>query len=582
MRKSPYLPAILSILVSLALAQEPVLLTPPPDARYGFGLLDSESSIAVTDDYAFIATGAGSVYVYKLSGNDWILEATLRSDNPAREIYFGKEMAVSNDFVIISSSPSFAYVYKKTTHGWERDAKLIGKYVPYSFLGLKDMEKEMTENGIAGFEFGNSVAIGGNLAIVEAVGSKGIWPSAHIFRRNENGWAQDTVLTQRSGGRVFLSENFAVFADSVYKRSGNRWEPQPVRITLPDSIFDKSYSYLRAVSGDYALVRAFSTAQKIHATFLAKYDGRQWGQAVALTEVDPRIEPTEVEISDDYIAIAQEALESTVASFQFYIYKKNTDKWAFETVLQLPTNKVISATACSNRFLAVKGMSEERPGSYVTMYDLSTISEMSTIGYDVKGALNPQDDIEVNFTLPRKSPVKIDFKYLGSQLETKTVMDKEFPEGTHRVVIPKKDWITTSTHRVHNTPYIPVILLSTPASVMQTSIDIGYTAKAVLTSSGELEVTFTFPKRSVLPKRDSFEVCCGSECIGLRSKPSTYDPGGVSFSQGTHVSKVPKDVVDSWLIRYGKNFRLQPSYMNVTPYSRYGNISIDLEGAAQQ
>ncbi|MCF8307023.1 MAG: IPT/TIG domain-containing protein [Ignavibacteriales bacterium] len=238
------------------------------------------AKVSISGNYALVTsvfedaggTNAGAAYVYTPdeSGN-WAEVNKLTASDPAASDQFGSSAAISGDYLIVGASTKFtlgpsagaAYIFKRDASGnWSQTAKLTAS------------------DGETGDQFGGSVAISGEYAIISAVfedaaGSNA--GAAYIFKRNENGaWLQVDKITASDaqagdefGSTVSISGDYAIVgvykedaagndagAAYVYNRqSGGNWT-EVKKLTASDAQASSFFGFSVAISGDYALVGA--------------------------------------------------------------------------------------------------------------------------------------------------------------------------------------------------------------------------------------------------------------------------------------------------------------------------------------
>ena len=160
--------------------------------RMGFG-----TSVALHLDTAVIGVGDGGgerAYVFTRSGSTWTQQAKLTAADSGIFRRFGWSVAVDGDTAVIGSwadtdlgqKAGAVYVFARSGSTWTQQAKL---HAP---------------DGAGGDEFGRSVALDGNLAVV---GASSDGPgSAHVFTRSGTAWtARERLATAAWGwGRSFF------------------------------------------------------------------------------------------------------------------------------------------------------------------------------------------------------------------------------------------------------------------------------------------------------------------------------------------------------------------------------------------
>jgi hypothetical protein len=153
-----------------------------------------------------------------------------------------------------------AYVYRRTgTNTWDSGTKIVS-----SSPAVND-------------DFGTSVSIDGDYAIVGATGDAGGAGEAHIFRRTGlNTWdsgtrviASDRASSDNFGWSVSISGDYAIVgadredaggssagAAYIFHRTGvNTWD-SGTKIVASDAQADDQFGYSVSISGDYAVVGA--------------------------------------------------------------------------------------------------------------------------------------------------------------------------------------------------------------------------------------------------------------------------------------------------------------------------------------
>ena len=243
------------------------------DDQFGF-------SVAISGDYAIVgaqgdddnSSESGSAYIFRRTGtNSWDGGTKiLPSDGDFREL-FGHSVAISGDYAIVGalndddngSDSGSAYIFRRTgTTSWDGGTEIL------------------PSDGASDDEFGNSVAISGDYAIVGARldddnGSAS--GSAYIFRRTgTNSWDGGTKILpsdgasfDRFGYSVAISGGYAIvgarfdednggLSGSAYmfRRTGtNSWDGG-TKILPSDGASDDFFGDSVAISGDYAIVAA--------------------------------------------------------------------------------------------------------------------------------------------------------------------------------------------------------------------------------------------------------------------------------------------------------------------------------------
>ncbi|HZL95706.1 MAG TPA: FG-GAP repeat protein, partial [Vicinamibacterales bacterium] len=278
------------------------------------------ASVAVSGDTLVVGalfddiggnSNQGSAYVFTRTDGVWSFQAKLVASDGAAEDEFGLSVAVSGDTVIVGAhfddvgiygNQGSAYVFTRSGALWTQQAKL-------------------SENprGLAGIEFGFSVAISGDTAIVGAprntLGGH-LQGSAYILTRSGNVWSLEAQLTPSDAELGdFFGVSVAVSGDTVavgaylddigsnvnqgsayvFTRSGAIWTEQ-AKLTASDGVGPNAngvtdyFGYSIAVSGDTVVVGAYLADVGVTADQGAAYvfirSGANWSQQAKLTASD--------------------------------------------------------------------------------------------------------------------------------------------------------------------------------------------------------------------------------------------------------------------------------------------------------
>ncbi len=181
--------------------EEATLLASDGAAGDGFGL-----SVAVSGDRVVVGarldddngTDSGSAYVFERAPDgSWLEAAKLSASDGAAGDDFGRSVAVSGDRVVVGahedddngSGSGSAYVFERAPDGsWFEAAKLTAS------------------DGAADDDFGWSVAIDGERAVVTADHQGDLSPSVYVFERSPDGsWLEAANLVVRDGGKIIRS-----------------------------------------------------------------------------------------------------------------------------------------------------------------------------------------------------------------------------------------------------------------------------------------------------------------------------------------------------------------------------------------
>jgi hypothetical protein len=140
--------------------------------------------VSISGDVALVGVYAdddkgdysGSAYVFRWNGSYWLEEQKLLASDGAAEDYFGRSVSISGDAALVGadgdddkgSGSGSTYIFRWNGNSWVEEQKLVAS------------------DGAADDEFGRSVSISGNAALM------GVWTkddkgansgSAYVFKR---------------------------------------------------------------------------------------------------------------------------------------------------------------------------------------------------------------------------------------------------------------------------------------------------------------------------------------------------------------------------------------------------------------
>ena len=241
------------------------------------------------------SVGAGAAYVFKRAASTWTQQSYLKAATNKTNVKFGSAVAVDVDSIIVgapgdssnvsgvvngtggssssgSTSSGAAYVFKRSASTWAQEAYL----------------KEGTT--VAGDQFGTSVSISGETAVVGAPFETSNTGSAYVFARSTATWSQEAYLkspnadtNDKFGTSVSVRSNLILIgspgesssltsvtqgsgtsgdngassagAAHLYRKSGASW-PQLAFLKAPNSGAGDAFGSSVAISGSTLAVGA--------------------------------------------------------------------------------------------------------------------------------------------------------------------------------------------------------------------------------------------------------------------------------------------------------------------------------------
>ena len=193
------------------------------------------------------------------SSGVWSQQQELTASDGAANDYFGYSVSVSGDTAVIGaygkiSDQGAAYVFVRSSGVWSQQQKLTAS------------------DGAASDDFGYSVSVSGDTAVIGADGNNSLQGAAYVFVRSSGVWSQQQELTASDGAAndyfgysVSVSGDTAVIgaygknsfqgAAYVFVRSSGVWSQQQ-ELTASDGAANDYFGGSVSVSGDTAVIGA--------------------------------------------------------------------------------------------------------------------------------------------------------------------------------------------------------------------------------------------------------------------------------------------------------------------------------------
>jgi hypothetical protein len=218
-------------------------------------------SVGISGDYAIVgAPPGGSAYIFRRTGtNTWDAGTKISASGA-----FGTGVGISGDYAIVGAPwGDSAYIFRRTgTNTWDAGTTISAS------------------DAAGGDNFGISVAIDGDYAIVGANGDDdggSASGSAYIFRRTgTNAWdagtkivASDAASGDQFGTSVAIDGDYAIVRASynddggtssgsayIFRRTGTNTWNTGTKILASDAAASDQFGWSVGISGDYAIVGA--------------------------------------------------------------------------------------------------------------------------------------------------------------------------------------------------------------------------------------------------------------------------------------------------------------------------------------
>ncbi len=231
------------------------------NARIGISCAISGNFAVVGADNDSVGSNAnqGAAYVFEKVNGAWTQRARLVASDGTQNAYFGRSVAIDGDNIIVGAiqakvgaiSQGAAYVFVRSGNNWTEQAKIFAN------------------DGASGEEFGHTVAIQGDLALVgvpkHKVGNNGGQGAVYVLTRSGASWTHLTQLKANDGaasdyfgyaielrgnGLIVGAPNDDVGANEdqgsahIYTKSGNTFTLQVklMETALPNAHFGDAVS----------------------------------------------------------------------------------------------------------------------------------------------------------------------------------------------------------------------------------------------------------------------------------------------------------------------------------------------------
>jgi PKD repeat protein len=264
----------------------------PSDGEMGdaFG-----ESVALFGSYAIVGApnvgenGTGAAYVFEKTGDSWNEVAKLTASDGRQLNFFGRSVSISDEYAVVSapgnqSRIGAVYIYEKNSPSWNQIAKLTAS------------------DGYTNDNFGYGVSISGNSIIVGAPGYYYSYGAAYIFENNGSSWDEVAKLTadprrvyDEFGHSVALSGDYAIVgsygdgyrigAAYIFENNGSSWNPV-AKLYASDKAGGDAFGQSVSIAGGYAIVGAYGDNRSRGAAYIFARSDSGWNEAAKLTASD--------------------------------------------------------------------------------------------------------------------------------------------------------------------------------------------------------------------------------------------------------------------------------------------------------
>jgi hypothetical protein len=283
----------------------------------------------------------GVAYVFVNENGVWTQQARLEASDFAAHDFFGSSVSVWGDTALIGAvvgdgamtNTGAAYLFVRSGETWTEQAKLTAS------------------DGWSGDQFGISVSLWGDTALVGANGDDGQYSkwagAAYVFVRESGLWTEQAKLPRFCegwcffGGAVSISEDTALVAYTTtgmyvwgrvraYVRNGGVWSHQ--QELEPNETRPAWYGFSVSLSGDTALVGAAGDNDNGYdsgSVYVFVRSSGTWAQQAKLLPSDGGLVHgyfgCAVSISGDTAVVGASTLRYSTGSA--YLFERNGTEW---------------------------------------------------------------------------------------------------------------------------------------------------------------------------------------------------------------------------------------------------------------
>lgn len=293
-------------------------------------------SVGISGDYVVVGEGFngfyGNAYIFKNDGTNWVQQAELNASDAALGKNFGYSVAINGDTAIIGAPgdnewTGAAYIFTRTGTSWTQQAKLIAS------------------DGIIADEFGFSVALSGDTAVIGASYAGNVWSGlSYVFTRTGTTWTQQAELMasdgmpeDQFGWSVSVSGNTVVVGSVydngrtgsayVYTRTGTTWTEQQ-KLTASDAELEDAFGDSVGIDGNTTVIGAGWENTYNGAAYIFRRSGTTWTQEAKINSSEGNEFGTAVSISGEKIVVGARFVNMWTGAA--YIFSRTGTTWTQE------------------------------------------------------------------------------------------------------------------------------------------------------------------------------------------------------------------------------------------------------------
>ena len=258
-------------------------------------------SVSISGNYAVVGAygdddngeSSGSAYIFSFDGTNWVQSPKLTASDGVSWDKFGKSVAISGNYVIIGApgsndggeSSGSAYVFFFNGSTWQ------------------EVQKLTASDGTSWDNFGHSVVVSGNIAVIGAPVASGTdvtSGSAYIFQNNTGSWTQVQKLTASDGaswdkfGHALALSGTDILIGApgdddnsessgsayLYTNNGSSWI-QSQKFLASDGAYADYFGNSVSINGNYIVIGAYGNDYlgiSSGASYLFLFNGASWAE----------------------------------------------------------------------------------------------------------------------------------------------------------------------------------------------------------------------------------------------------------------------------------------------------------------
>ena len=333
-------------------------------------------SVSISGDYAVVGAWcddnySGSACIFKRDNGTWTQIQKLTIDDGAPMICFGRSVTINGSYAIVGtpndnilgSNSGSAYMYRKgADDSWTEECRIL----PTGAVS------DLTDR-----RFGKSVALSSGFAVILSSSTVTGFIHIPVLDRMNRFFADEGEQNVEFGSSVSISGDYAIVgahddnvagmcsgSASIFKNESGNWIKMQKLIAGDPKEF-VYFGWSVAISGDYALVGCpldFGDGHATGSAYVFKREGETWTQKQKLStgglETNDHFGGS-VSISGDYVLISATGDDDKgTDSGAVYIFKREGETWALKQKLApdaFGANDMFGCSVSTNGIYTVVG-----------------------------------------------------------------------------------------------------------------------------------------------------------------------------------------------------------------------------------